>query len=73
MDSIGISFGYLFAMLLNVLLFGGWIILAVLALLQLRRQSMADTARAIWAVLILIIPILGAAAFWIVKPGQQNH
>jgi hypothetical protein len=54
-----------------LLLVGGWLILAILALLQLRRQALPEVARAIWAAVILLVPIAGAVAFWIVRPGDR--
>jgi uncharacterized membrane protein YhaH (DUF805 family) len=58
--------------LLNMALVSVWIILAVLSLVQLRRQNLNETARAIWAALIVVVPFLGAIAFFIVKPGQES-
>jgi hypothetical protein len=45
----GMNFGYLFWSLFNLLLLAGWIVLAVLSLVQLRHRQMADTARGICA------------------------
>ncbi len=42
-----------------------WIVLAILALISLARRKMSNTARAIWALMIVIVPILGAAAYFI--------
>lgn len=49
---------------------GGWLILAIFALFQLRREDLPETDLAIWAALILLIPIGGAIAFWIVQPSN---
>ena len=70
MEVLGINWGYLWVMLFNILLIGGWLILSALALFQLRYRELPETARAIWT-LILLIPIVGAFAFWITKPGKQ--
>jgi hypothetical protein len=69
----GMNFGYLFVSLFNLLLLAGWIVLVVLALVQLRHRQMADTARGIWAGLIVIVPLGGALAFWIVRPGKSEE
>jgi hypothetical protein len=69
----GMNFGYLFVSLFNLLLLAGWIVLAVLALVQLRHRRLADTARGIWAGLIVIVPLGGALAFWIVRPGKSEE
>jgi hypothetical protein len=70
-DYLGVNFGYLFVILLNLLLVGGWLVSAIFALIQLRRQYLPETARAIWAALILLVPLAGALAFWIVQPGKR--
>jgi hypothetical protein len=71
MDLFGINLGYLLVQIFNLLLIGGWFILSILALFQLRHQVLPETARAIWAALIILIPIVGAIAFWIVHPGER--
>jgi hypothetical protein len=50
----------------------GWFILAIVALFMLCRRELPDTALAVWAAVIVIIPILGAFAFWIVSPGKRR-
>jgi hypothetical protein len=70
MEVLGINWSYLFVMFTNILLIGGWLILSALALFQLRHRELSETARAVWA-LILLIPIVGALAFWIIKPGKR--
>ena len=67
MEALGID---LFVMLFNILLVGGWLILSLLALFQLRHRELPETARAIW-VLILLVPIIGALAFWIARTGAR--
>lgn len=49
-----------------------WLACAVIALLGLRRQKISDTARALWALLIVVVPILGAVAYWIVRPQADE-
>jgi hypothetical protein len=66
------AFGRVIFLLFNLALLTGWIVLSVLALVQLRRQNLNETARAIWAALVVAVPILGAIAFLIVKPGQET-
>lgn len=61
--------------LLNLLLLVLWIALVVAALLRLRaRQAiLTQTATAVWAALIVIVPILGALAFLAVDPGRRRE
>lgn len=72
MESVGINLGYLIVQIFNLLLIVGWPLLAILALSQLRRRELPQVARAIWAALILLLPVVGALAFWIVRPGAQS-
>jgi hypothetical protein len=58
--------------LLNLVLPIAWFILAVVALFMLRRRELPDTALAVWAAVIVVIPIGGALAFWIVSPGRRR-
>ncbi len=58
--------------LFNLSFWLAWPALALLALRGLRRQPIEDTAKALWAIIILVIPVFGAAAFWIVRPGEEN-
>ncbi len=51
--------------------FAGWPLLSIIGLLGLRRRQLAATAQAIWAVLIVVIPIMGTVAFWLVGPGNN--
>lgn len=50
-----------------------WLVLMGIALTVLRRISLSDEAKALWAGLIVLIPFLGAVAFWIVAPGRPVH
>ena len=36
----------------------------------LRTHPVQEVARAIWAVFVVVVPILGSAAYLIVRPGQ---
>lgn len=71
MDSMGVNILYLLESCLVLMVALGWPVLAVIALLRLRKASLPETARAIWAALILLIPLAGALGFLIVKPGEQ--
>lgn len=47
-----------------------WLVLMGLALARLRGSVISEEAKALWAGLIVIIPFLGALAFWVVAPGR---
>jgi hypothetical protein len=55
----------------NILLLAAWLVLAVAALLQLRHAALSESIRLGWAALIVLIPIIGAIAFFIVRPGRE--
>lgn len=45
-----------------------WLVPALVALISLRSKPVAGTARAVWALVIVVIPVLGAAAYFIASP-----
>ncbi|HEU5010899.1 MAG TPA: PLDc N-terminal domain-containing protein [Roseiflexaceae bacterium] len=70
MESFGINWALLIGQLVNILLIGAIIILALIALRQLRQRQMPETARVLWVALIILAPLLGPLAFWLIRPGQ---
>ena len=66
-----IPFPLFLSQAINLLVTLAWLVLLGLALRALRQRPLADEAKALWAGLILIIPFLGAVAFWVVVPGQR--
>lgn len=70
MDGIRGVFWLVQALQLLVLL--AWIVCMFIALFGLRRQKISDAARALWALLIVAVPVMGAVAFWIVKPQADD-
>ncbi len=60
------------AHLINIGFLVGWPLLSLFALVGLRRRPMSSTAKALWAGIILIVPFLGALAFWLVKPTDEG-
>lgn len=67
------NWGYFFVQLINLTLPIARFILAILALFMLRRRELPDTALAVWAAVIVSIPIIGTLAFWIASPGKQTR
>jgi hypothetical protein len=70
METLGMNWGVL---LINVLIVGSWPIFSIIALLALRRSHITGTSQALWALLVVAIPILGALAFFLVKPGEKDQ
>ena len=68
MEITGINFGYLLVMLLNLSLIVAWPVASIYVLFKLRKANLPEAARAIWAAVIVLIPILGTLAFLIVRP-----
>ena len=65
--------GFLFMQLLNCLIPLIWLGLSIAALLMLKKRSLGETATVLWAILICVLPILGAVAFWIISPKGQEQ
>ncbi len=72
----GFNARFLIFQVLNCLVLLVWLGLSIAALLGLRKKSMGETARVLWTLVILAIPVMGAVSFWIVNPkdetGQDN-
>ncbi len=56
---------------LNLLVLAAWVVLVIAAFVRLRRCRMDQVARALWVLIIVLIPIVGALAFFIVEPGKR--
>ena len=59
--------------LINIVLLVTWPILFLVALIELRKmENFPDRVRLVWALIIIIIPVLGAAAFLIVTSKNKR-
>jgi putative copper export protein len=67
---LGLGLGNLLIQIFNVLLVLAWIGLAIYCLIQLRKQSFSASAKALWTMIIIVIPLVGAIAFLIVQPRE---
>ena len=72
MESMGLSLGYVLVQLLNLTFVLGWLVLGVVALFSLRKRRLPATAQALWAMFVVVVPFLGAIAYWIVQPAGEN-
>ena len=70
MEALGINGGLLLIQLFFVALF---IIFPVISLIDLARKKLTGTPLAVWVLVICIAPIVGAAAYWIVKPTAESN
>ncbi len=48
-----------------------WPVLSLVALFALRGRPLSTTAQALWAFMIIAIPVLGSLAFFIVMPSEH--
>jgi hypothetical protein len=69
MDALGINVGMLLAQsIIPIVLF----VFPLISLIDLSRKKLTGTPLAIWVLLICIAPVIGAAAYWIVKPTAES-
>jgi len=68
----GIGIYEIILVALNSILLLAWPVASIIALFGLRQRQLEEIPRAIWAVLIAIVPLLGAIAFLIVQPGEAR-
>lgn len=49
-----------------------YLLFTIPALFFLRQRVMEDTARAVWALAIVSVPIMGVVAFAVIQPGRPT-
>lgn len=72
MDIFNLDLSILLAQLTNFIILGSWPLLSLIALLSLRRCKLQPVVQAMWVFIVLAIPILGAVAFWIINPSEEE-
>lgn len=70
MQVVGTNVGFLLVQLLSIILLIG---LPIISLIDLSKKKLSGVPLAIWALLICAVPILGALAYWIVKPTAETR
>ncbi len=68
MEMMGINAGFLLVQLLSFMVLIG---LPLVSLVDLSKKKMSGTPLALWVLVICAIPLLGALAYWIVKPSAD--
>jgi len=69
MDALGINFGMLLIQsIIPIVLF----VFPMISLIDLARKKLTGTPLALWVLVICVVPILGASAYWIVKPTTES-
>jgi hypothetical protein len=64
----GINSGFLLITVFNLAILLGWPLLSLLALFSLRGRGLTGTTLALWVLISVGMPFLGALAVWIVQP-----
>jgi hypothetical protein len=73
MDSLGLNLGFLLVQILSLLVVFGWIAFVIVSLFNLRTKKLTGTPLVMWVLIICAIPVLGALAYWIVKPSAESQ
>jgi hypothetical protein len=68
----GIDWTFRMVQAVNFFILAGWLVLAILALIRLRRCQLDETARVLWVIIIVLVPFMGALAFFIARPGNSR-
>jgi hypothetical protein len=69
METLGIHLNYF---VIQILVCGIYPGLAVWALFSLRRANETDTSKVLWVMLILVLPIFGALAFFVIEKSPKS-
>ncbi len=69
MEPLGINVGLLLIQVAFVMLLFG---LPVISLVDLARKKLTGIPLAIWALVICAVPLLGSAAYWIIRPSAES-
>lgn len=56
----------------NVLLLISWLALIVVALISLRNRRMEPIVEVLWTLFVVLVPMLGPLALFIVAPGASE-
>ena len=70
MDVLGLSLGVLIEQMVFVTLLIG---LPIISLIDLARKKLTGTPLAVWVLVICAVPVLGAVAYWIIKPTAESR
>ena len=69
MEALGSNTGLLIVQLMVALLL---LVLPISALIDLGKKKLESLPAAIWALTICLVPVLGALAYWIVRPSAEG-
>ena len=69
MDVLGINGWFLLIQSIPVILFIGF---PIISLIDLAKKKMSGAPLAVWVLIICAVPLLGALAYWIIKPAPES-
>jgi hypothetical protein len=72
MEQFGISWLFVIFQLFNLALAVVWIVLMLRALGRVDQAPLSEGHRLVWAVVIVMVPIMGAVAFLAAYPQKMN-
>jgi hypothetical protein len=59
--------------IVNILLLVSWIVLSLISLIRIKNITLSSTSKAIWVLIVICVPILGAIALFIVNPSDSTE
>jgi ABC-type methionine transport system permease subunit len=68
MDTLGVNAGLLLVQAIPIIL----LIVPIITLIDLAKKKMSGTPLAVWVLIICAVPLLGALAYWIIKPTAKD-
>jgi hypothetical protein len=69
MEPLGFNWGLLLVQsIAPVVLF----VFPLISLIDLARKNLTGMPLAIWVLVICVVPVIGASAYWIIKPTPEN-
>ena len=68
MEALGINAGMLLVQAFFFIIFFG---LPIISLIDLARRKLTGIPLAIWAVFIVVVPLMGSIAYWIIRPTAE--
>ena len=68
MEALGLNTGMFITQVILVMLFFA---LPVISLIDLAKRKLTGIPLAIWAVLIVVVPLMGSIAYWIIRPTGE--
>ncbi len=64
---------YLLIMLFYIIAILAWLIPMLVALLLLRKRTLDETAKAVWVLVIVLVPLIGPIAFLLMSDNRQKQ